>query len=107
MKLAAIRSTTSAITPPAEYHSVSLLRFMFSPCALVANDHAGGEQRKTDHGHEKDDIARIEHTALESFEMRHDRERGDHLDHERIRKAREQVRHGRVAGQDQEKADHD
>src|SRR5207253_10591400 len=89
MKFAATRIAKSAITPPAEYQSVSLLAFIFLSCALVADDDPGGEKREADERCKENDVAKIEHAALEAFEVRHHRKCGDHLHHDHAREPRE------------------
>src|SRR4051812_2387208 len=105
MKFTATRIAKSATMPPAEYHSVSLVRFIFLSCTLVADDDPGREEREADHRDEKQDVARVEHAALESFEVRHDGERRDGLNEDRVRPSREQIGHRRVAGEDEEETD--
>src|SRR5690606_20967836 len=107
MKLAATSIRNSATMPPAEYHKTSLLRFMSLPCPLVADDHPGGEKGEAHHRDEENQVAGVQHAALETVERRHDRERGDHLRHDRIGETRQQIGDRGVAGEDQEETDHD
>src|SRR4051794_13157824 len=104
-KLAAMSTAKSAMMPPAEYQKTSLLRFILLPGPLIADDHARREEREADHGGEIDDVARVEHAALEAFEMGHHRERGDDLHDHRARDPRQEIGHGRVTGEDEEQAD--
>src|SRR5689334_10625425 len=105
MKLIATRAISNAITPPAEYHSTSLLRFIWLPRALIANAHYGGEESESHRRREVDDVSQIEHAALESFEMRHYRESRDDLNDDGVCKAGQEVGDGRVAREYQEETD--
>src|SRR5688572_825448 len=106
-KFAAMITTNSATMPPAEYQRTSLLLFMRLSCPLVADDYAGREEREADHGGEVNDVAEVDHAALEAFEVRHHRKGRDDLNHHRIDDARQQIGDRGVAGEDQEEADHD
>src|SRR5690242_5336721 len=105
MKLMAISAISNASTPPAEYHRTSLLSLISLPRALIANDHSGGEKSESNHRSEVDDVSHIEHAALESFEVSHDRKRRNDLHDDRIRETRQEVGDRRIAGEYQEETD--
>src|ERR1700694_2812888 len=74
--------------------------------AVSSNDDAGGKQGKSDDRQEENQVAQVDHAALEAVEMRHHRERGYGVDQRRARPAREQIGDRVEAGEDQEHADH-
>src|SRR3989442_1942800 len=73
--------------------------------AMSSNDDAGRKQRKADHRQEENQVAQVDHAALEAVEMRHYRERRDRVDQRRARPASEQVGDRVEAGEDQEQAE--
>src|SRR5713226_6765477 len=73
--------------------------------AMSSTDDAGRKQRKADDREEENQVAQVDHAALEAVEMRHHRERRDRVDQRRARPARKQVGNRVEAGEDQEQAE--
>src|SRR6267378_7839628 len=95
---------TGAAGPPGPLQNRSGARISSSG-AMPSNDDAGRKQRKADHRQEKNQVAQVDHAALEAVEMRYHRERSDRVDQRRARPAREQVGDRVEAGEDQEQAE--
>src|SRR3954470_16243263 len=74
--------------------------------AMGADDHTRGEKGENDEREEVDDVARVEDTLLDAFEVRHHAEGGDGVDEPGTRPMDEKIRDGWIAGQDQEEREH-
>src|SRR3979490_2573156 len=73
---------TGAAGPPGPLRNKPGARISSSG-AMSSNDDAGRKQRKADHRQEENQVAQVDHAALEAVEMRHHRERRARVDHGR------------------------
>src|SRR3954463_13539805 len=89
-KFAATSTRKSAARPIAEYRRCSYF-FIASTSPVRPQDDAGREQGEADHRGEVEEVARVDHAALEAVEVRDDGEGGHGVDQRGARPARHEV----------------